>query len=191
MAETLTFIRHTRTATGPGICYGHTDVDLAPSAPDEMSRILEKINQYQPGLMVSSPLQRCTKLASFLENHYQLSFQLDDRIKETCFGEWELKPWNEIKQSQLLEWTESFENIPPPGGESFNMLLDRFDPFWKEIWENSAREIFVISHDGILRSALVKALGLSARQVFSFTLAYGTVIRIRKVESGFYTIQML
>jgi len=191
MAETLTFIRHTRTATGPGICYGHSNVDLAPSAPDEMAGILEKIKQYQPQLMVSSPLQRCTKLATFLENHYQLPFQLDDRIKETCFGEWELKPWDEIKRSKLLEWTKSFETMPPPGGESFNMLLDRFDSFWKGIWENSANEIFVISHDGILRSALVKALGLSARQVFSFTLPYGTAIRIKKIEAGFYAIQIL
>lgn len=191
MAEILTFIRHTKTVAKPGICYGQADVDLASTCYDDMNVVLENIKHFQPQFMISSPLQRCTKLASFLEKHIQLSFQVDERIKEVSFGEWELKPWNEINQPKLLEWTESYENIPPPGGESFKMLLDRFDSFWNETWQNEAKEVFVITHDGILRSALVKALNLSARQVFSFNLSFGTIIRIKKVESDFYSIQIV
>jgi len=191
MAEILTFIRHTKTVAEPGICYGQADIDLAPTCHDEMNIILEKTINFQPQLMVSSPLQRCTKLASFLEKHIQLPFHVDKRIKEVSFGEWELKPWDEINQPKLFEWTQAYENIPPPGGESFHMLLERFDPFWNEAWQNEAKEMFVISHDGILRSALVKALKLSARQVFSFNLSYGTIIRIKRVGSDFFSIQIL
>src|ERR1035437_4443612 len=168
MAEILTFIRHTKTIAEPGICYGQADFDLAPTYMEEMNVVFEKIKLFHPTLMVSSPLQRCTKLASFLEKQIQLPFQVDERIKEVSFGEWELKPWDQINQHKLLEWTESYENIPPPGGESFKMLQDRFAPFWNEAWQNEAKEVFVITHDGILRSALVKALKLTSRQVFSF-----------------------
>jgi alpha-ribazole phosphatase len=191
MAEILTFIRHTKTAAQPGICYGQADIDLAPTYMEEMNVVLKKIKLFQPQLMISSPLQRCTKLASFLEKQIQLPFQVDDRIKEISFGEWELKPWDQINQPKLLEWTESYENTPPPGGESFRMLQDRFTPFWDEIWQDEAKEAFIITHDGILRSALVKALKLTSRQVFSFNLSYGSIIRIKRVESDFYSIQIL
>lgn len=191
MAEVLTFIRHTRTIAEQGICYGQTDLALAVTYPEEMSGVLTKLAQYHPQLMISSPLQRCTKLASFLESHYKVPFLLDERLKEVSFGEWELKHWNEINQLKLLAWTSSYEDTPPPGGESFNMLLDRFDPIWKEMWQNDADEIFVIAHDGILRSALVKALKLTSRQVFSFHLSFGSAIRIKKIESDFYSIQII
>ncbi len=191
MAEILTFIRHTKTVAQPGICYGQADIDLAPTCHDEMNVVLEKIKHLQPQFMVSSPLLRCTKLASFLEKHIELSFQVDERIKEVSFGEWELKPWDEINQPKLFEWTKAYEDTPPPGGESFNMLLNRFDSFWNEIWQNEAKEVFLITHDGILRSALVKALKLNSRQVFSFNLSYGTIIRIKRIESDFYSIQIL
>lgn len=191
MAEILTFIRHTKTAAEPGICYGQSDIDLAPTSLEDMKLVLEKIREFHPTQMISSPLQRCLKLATFLEQQYQLPFQQDQRIQEVSFGEWELKPWNEINQPKLLEWTESYENVAPPEGESFKMLLDRFDTFWNDAWQNEANEIFVIAHDGILRSALVKALKLSARQVFSFNLSYGTVVRIKKIEPDFYSIQII
>lgn len=191
MAEILTFIRHTKTVAEPGICYGQADFDLASSSTEEMNVVLEKIRHFQPEFMVSSPLQRCTKLAAFLQKHTQLPFQTDERIKEISFGEWELKRWSEINQPKLLEWTESYENTAPPGGESFKMLLDRFESFWNETWQQEANEVFVITHDGILRSALVKALKLSSRQVFSFNLSFGTIIRIKRVESDFYSIQIL
>lgn len=191
MAEFLTFIRHTLTEAKPGICYGESDVALAGTYRNDMNRVLKKLKPYQPQFIVSSPLKRCKKLASLIEKHYQLPFQIDDRIKEASFGEWELKPWNDINRSNLIDWTKNYVNIPPPGGESFNMVLDRFDPFWNELWQKEEKEIFVVTHNGILRTALVKALNLTPRQVFSFNLSFGAVIRIKKVEPGFYSLQIL
>ena len=40
----ITLIRHTRVAVETGICYGWSDVDVAPSFETEASRVKENIS---------------------------------------------------------------------------------------------------------------------------------------------------
>ena len=89
----ITLIRHTRVAVETGICYGWSDVGVAPSFETEASRVKENISNEQFDIVYSSPLSRCRKLAAFCGFHEPI---LDDRLKELNFGEWEMKSWNEL-----------------------------------------------------------------------------------------------
>ena len=55
----ITLIRHTRVAVETGICYGWSDVGVAPSFETEASRVKENISNEQFDIVYSSPLSRC------------------------------------------------------------------------------------------------------------------------------------
>ena len=54
----ITLIRHTRVAVETGICYGWSDVGVAPSFETEASRVKENISNEQFDIVYSSPLSR-------------------------------------------------------------------------------------------------------------------------------------
>lgn len=51
----ITLIRHTRVAVETGICYGWSDVGVAPSFETEASRVKENISNEQFDIVYSSP----------------------------------------------------------------------------------------------------------------------------------------
>src|SRR5690606_13915835 len=59
----LHLLRHTRLSIDSGICYGQTDVDIAPSFLDELQSIRAKLADMRFDSIYTSPLQRCHKLA--------------------------------------------------------------------------------------------------------------------------------
>ena len=52
----ITLIRHTRVAVETGICYGWSDVGVAPSFETEASRVKENISNEQFDIVYSFPL---------------------------------------------------------------------------------------------------------------------------------------
>ena len=54
----ITLIRHTRVAVETGICYGWSDVGVAPSFETEASRVKENISNERFDIVYSSPLSR-------------------------------------------------------------------------------------------------------------------------------------
>ena len=109
----ITLIRHTRVAVETGICYGWSDVGVAPSFETEASRVKENISNEQFDIVYSSPLSRCRKLAAFCGFHEPI---LDDRLKELNFGEWEMKKWDDLTDPRLELWYKDWIHLPA-GGE--------------------------------------------------------------------------
>ena len=120
----ITLIRHTRVAVETGICYGWSDVGVAPSFETEASRVKENISNEQFDIVYSSPLSRCRKLAAFCGFHEPI---LDDRLKELNFGEWEMKKWDDLTDPRLELWYKDWIHLPAGGGESY-----------ENFWMNSA-----------------------------------------------------
>jgi broad specificity phosphatase PhoE len=64
----LHLIRHTRTATEAGLCYGQTDVALPSDFDVNFQEVLSQLRQCcpEPHRIYSSPLFRCQSLSDFL-----------------------------------------------------------------------------------------------------------------------------
>ena len=58
----ITLIRHTRVAVETGICYGWSDVGVAPSFETEASRVKENISNERFDIVYSSPLPEASCL---------------------------------------------------------------------------------------------------------------------------------
>ena len=122
----ITLIRHTRVAVETGICYGWSDVGVAPSFETEASRVKENISNEQFDIVYSSPLSRCRKLAAFCGFHEPI---LDDRLKELNFGEWEMKKWDDLTDPRLELWYKDWIHLPAGGGESYENQCRRVAQF--------------------------------------------------------------
>ncbi|MFA6162332.1 MAG: histidine phosphatase family protein, partial [Methylobacter sp.] len=121
-------IRHTQTATDPGMCYGQSDIALANSFPDEMANLHDKLPEFDDDCKVfSSPLTRCLQLAETFSD----TVTTDARLQELNFGDWEGKRFDDIDADVLRHWTDNFVTAAPPKGENFEDLYQRAGSFWQ------------------------------------------------------------
>ena len=93
-------IRHTSVDVPAGTCYGHTDVALRPTFPEEAARVKQQLDTYTFDAVYTSPLSRCTRLATYCGYPDALR---DDRLKELNMGAWEMQPFDAI----TAEWPSS------------------------------------------------------------------------------------
>ena len=121
----ITLIRHTRVAVETGICYGWSDVGVAPSFETEASRVKENISNQQFDIVYSSPLSRCRKLAAFCGFHEPI---LDDRLKELNFGEWEMKKWDDLTDPRLELWYKDWKAMKISAAVSLNFWMNSAIP---------------------------------------------------------------
>lgn len=177
-------IRHTKTETVNGLCYGQSDVALADSFVAEACRIREKLPDLSADcLIISSPLKRCVQLAqTFLR-----PIETDGRLQEVNFGDWENQRFDDIDIDLLKNWTENFVTISPPNGESFSDLCRRAGSFWDELIEKkSAEQVLLITHAGVIRALFAHILQLPPGYAFRFCVGVGSVHKLQHINNYTY-----
>ena len=179
-------IRHTKTDTLKGLCYGQSDVGLADTFFEEAFELKNKLPKFKANSQFfSSPLSRCVKLAEKLSD----KVTNDDRLIELDFGDWESRRFDDIDADDLEAWTNSFVQVSPPNGESFNDLCQRVGCFWQEVVQGMDPEIeqvFIITHAGVIRALLAYILKLPPANAFQFKVDLGSVHKLQYVGSYTY-----
>jgi alpha-ribazole phosphatase len=177
-------IRHTKTQTVNGLCYGQTNVELADSFIAEVQLIHEKLPKLSEDcLIISSPLARCVKLAQT----FSKPIETDARLQEVNFGEWENLRFDEIDVELLKNWTENFVTMPPPNGESFSDLCRRAGSFWDELVANKpAEQVLLITHAGVIRALFAHVLELPPANAFKFRVDVGSVHKLQHINDYTY-----
>jgi alpha-ribazole phosphatase len=164
-------IRHTETICEKGICYGQADVDILKPYEAIFSAIKKQLPT--DALVYSSPLLRCKKMAEYI--YADITF--DKRLEEMNFGDWELKPWNDIPPTELSPWMNDFVSVKVPNGESFEELHQRVGEFYNEILQNFNTDIVLFCHAGSIRSFLSHFHKTELKDAFSlYNVSYGEVI---------------
>ena len=168
----LILVRHTRPAAAPGICYGRTDIAAAPGFEPEAARLAARLAPADR--VVSSPLRRCTALASRLARTLAAPLTLDPRWREMDFGAWEGRPWDAIPRPELDAWAADLMHARPHGGESVAMLAARTA---EAIAACPAHERgIVVTHAGPIRAARV-ASGAGAA-AWSRPVPFGGIVTL-------------
>jgi len=140
----LFLIRHPRPLIEAGICYGQFDVDCEDPQPvaEQLKRLLPTGTP-----VISSPLQRARKLALALDSQAQI----DERLSEINFGDWEGQPWSNINRADLDAWAADVLDFTPPGGESVTNLQRRAINFVSTL---ETPRVALVTHAGILRALI-------------------------------------
>src|SRR5690606_24242831 len=119
----LILLRHTQPAVAPGVCYGRTDLDLAPTFGAESARIATELPDFDS--IITAPLSRCRRLAEAIAVRRGRKVTVDPRLTEMDFGRWENRPWAEIPRPEIDAWRDDFLAGCPHGGETVQSLADR------------------------------------------------------------------
>lgn len=176
-------IRHTQTATDTGVCYGQSNVALADSFPDEMANLHDKLPEFNEDCKVySSPLTRCLQLAETFSD----TVSTDPRLQELDFGAWEGKRFDQIEADALQHWMNNFVTAAPPNGENFEDLYRRAGEFWQDLLATGAEQVLVITHAGVIRALLARALNLPLANSFQLRIDSGSVHKLRQADDYLY-----
>nr|WP_321451787.1 alpha-ribazole phosphatase [uncultured Carboxylicivirga sp.] len=189
MKKEVLLIRHTTPEVEKGICYGQLDLDVTTNFPQEASEIAKTIDGFYPEVIYSSPLQRCQKLANHLFPNKDII--TDERITEMSFGQWEGQKWEGIERFTMEQWSNDFLNQSPPDGEKFSELLNRTNNFFEHIEQSDKKYLAVVTHSGVIRSALHKYLAIPPKNIFNLELHFGCIIKITFNGSNYYQVEFL
>lgn len=144
----LYLIRHPQPLVAPGVCYGRTDLAVST---EEQARIAATLAATLPrGLtMVTSPARRCTGLADALAQALGSEQPTrDDRLFEMDFGDWEMRPWEQIPRAEIDAWANDLIGYRPGGGETVLNVATRVQTFFNE---TRRRDTIVVCHAGTIR----------------------------------------
>jgi len=156
----LILVRHPQPLVASGICYGRTNLAVAP---EEQARKLAALIKTLPenAALFSSPLQRCAGIASQLP---QQPVILDARLVEMDFGAWEMQPWDDIPRADIDAWAADLIEYHPGGGESLLQMAARVQDFYADFQrQQGADSSIIICHAGTIRLLCAFHAGLPLR----------------------------
>ena len=147
------FLRHTTLNIADEIFYGQSDVDVSKNFLNEVKlikcKIISEKIDLKKILIVSSPLQRCKKLATQIRP----KFIIDSRLKELNLGDWEMKPMSSIPKKDIKDWQENIMTFKIPNGESNKDFLKRLDSFLKDILSFN-QDVLIVAHAGSINGMI-------------------------------------
>lgn len=163
MREThLHLLRHGETAGGD--CYrGSRDDALTALGWEQMRQAL---GDNAPWVrIISSPLIRCRAFAEELAQRHALPLEIDERLREIHFGEWEGKTAEELLSTDHQRITRFWADpvkYPPPGGEAISIFRQRVLTVWQQLCgQNTGNTILIVTHGGPIRVILGQVLDLT------------------------------
>jgi alpha-ribazole phosphatase len=170
-------VRHTPADAPTGVIYGRTDVPVNSAYNTLLPLIRHKLPSHSITLCYSSPLRRCLELAQDLCPMLQV--QVEPRLQELDFGDWEMKTWDTIDQQQAKYWGDHFVDTPCPNGESFKQLHSRVMDFWQELHtlpEDAV--VLVVTHAGVIRSILSDVTCRPLSDMFNIQVGTGSITKL-------------
>lgn len=152
----LCVMRHPRVLLPVPTCYGASEVpvDLAHA-----QQCAEQLARHLPPhtLVVTSARQRTQAVARLLHGmRPELpAWQVDARLNEMDFGDWEMQPWDAVPRRELDAWSDDFAHYRCGGKESVAQVLARSQAAWqtyRQLAERSGHTLVWITHAGIIKA---------------------------------------
>lgn len=187
MAKEIIFIRHSSLAVPRGLCYGFSNIDVSHYFSVEADWLKSAIGSFKPGLVVTSPLQRCVKLAVEV---FAAPITVDSKLKEVNYGDWEGKNWKDIDVEGDNLWM--YQNIDnrPPNGESFAELQARVIAFFEDLSIKKQDKIAVVCHGGVIRSVLSHVLSTPLEKTRSYDIHYVGFVKFNQTNEGWRLVEL-
>ncbi|TSC88367.1 MAG: alpha-ribazole phosphatase [Microgenomates group bacterium Gr01-1014_16] len=151
----LIFIRHGETNKNIGNITHYTGdpTQLNDIGIDQIKITAKYLAKFNPKSVYSSPEKRTIQSAGTIAQAFKIKLDLLDEFKERNWGDWEGKPWEEIKKIlDPMTLKERFTFIPP-GGESWEQMENRIQSGLQSIINNN-KDSVIVTHAGTLRGLM-------------------------------------
>jgi probable phosphoglycerate mutase len=171
----LWLLRHGATAAPPGVCLGATDAPLADRAAVACAMRALAARLPLVDVVFSSDLARARDTALPLALALGVPHQQSRALRELDFGAWEKLSYRDIGE-RFPEASAAFfadwQEVAPPGGESYRALYERVRAFWHDLSAQSWQRVVVVAHGGSLRALATLALQQDPGALFAQPLAH-------------------
>ncbi len=192
MAETLhpeelitsvIFVRHGHTQqTEQGKLYCDMNATLSERGEKQAAEAAQWLKKESPAILLSSAAVRVRSTAEIIGKELGLETQVLPELNEQNVGEWEGRTYLEIKKEHpdmYKKWCADPVRNAAPGGESIEELAERVDiDLHKVITEHQGKKLFLVTHAGVIRTAIVKALGMPIDNFWRVSIPTGSISRI-------------
>jgi broad specificity phosphatase PhoE len=157
---TLYFMRHAESeANLADILASQLDFPLTNKGENDALEIAKEVKQFHPiDHIISSPLLRAKQTAAPFEEEFDLTAFTDPDLIEQHLGKFSGKTYAELDSEpdychdRSLRW----KWIPDGGGESYEMIANRLQPFFDKMFKEKHEHILIITHAVTLR--MVKSI---------------------------------
>ena len=173
--ESLLFIRHAETDLAGRFC-GHSDPPINERGYRQIEELLETLDTESIDAIYSSDLSRASATANAIGRTIGLTPIVVPTLREMNFGVWEGLSWDEIEardQTYARRWSNSYPDIPAPGGETFAAFQSRVLTEVRRILALASRKsAVVVTHAGVMRVVLQLLCDLDEKSAWERTSAY-------------------
>jgi broad specificity phosphatase PhoE len=178
------FVRHGQTAHNrDGRLQGRVDLALSELGLQQADRVASRFAGATIASVVSSPLQRARNTAAAIAAVVGCDVEVDDRLLELDYGEWDGRPLAEIRPERWAAWVAD-PNFAPPGGESLVSVTARVESFCRDHAEADAVRTIAVSHVSPIKAAVAWALGVDERVTFRMQLGLASITTIGTRPNG-------
>lgn len=166
------FVRHGETILTPerkfsGI--GELNPELMQDGLDQAELVAEEAVKLGADILIASPLNRTRQTAEAISRTTSLEIIFDEAWFELSFGTWDGKSIEEVRTEEpdnYQAWLNS-TSYAPGGGESYDEASVRIEEaLEKLVAEYPGKKIIVVTHNGVIKTAVKLATGAPAESVF-------------------------
>ena len=166
------FVRHGETVLTPTRKFSGTgalDPELMQDGLDQAELVAEEVVKLGAEVLIASPLNRTRQTAEAIARTTGLEIIFDEAWFELSFGSWDGKSIEEVKEQEpdaYQAWLNSTA-YAPGGGESWDQATVRIEEaLEKLVAEYPGKKIIVVTHNGVIKTAVRLAIGAPAEAVF-------------------------
>jgi broad specificity phosphatase PhoE len=158
---------------------GQRDVPLSAKGCRQLPRLVQKIARYAAQAVYSSDLLRARATAAAISRRLGVEVELRPGLREIDFGCWQGLSWDQLTERfprAARRWLKDFPRQPIPGGEDFREFKRRVRrELLRVVAAHPGGCAIVVTHGGVIRTALVSALGMPERYLFRIAQDSGGV----------------
>jgi broad specificity phosphatase PhoE len=172
----IAFVRHGETPPNrDGLLLGRSDAALTDRGRAQAERLGNAFDGLDVARVLTSPLRRARDTATPIATACGLAIEVDDRLIEIDYGEWEGRPFTDLDRDVVARWRRD-SNFSPPGGESLEVVAGRMASFCHELVDDHV--IVAVSHVSPIKAAVTWTLGVSPELAWRMRLDVASITRI-------------
>jgi alpha-ribazole phosphatase len=172
----IAFVRHGETPPNrAGLLLGRTDAALTGRGRDQAERLADVLAGFGVTRVLTSPLRRACDTAAPIAAACDVPVEVDERLIEIDYGEWEARPFTELPSDVVVHWRND-GGFAPPGGESLEVVADRMAAFCDEWLDDSV--VVAVSHVSPIKAAVTWTLRVPPELAWRMRLDVASITRI-------------
>ena len=188
---TIDLLRHGEVDAPPAF-FGSTNVPLSRKGEMQMRHNIcqDKWSDMAPPweVIITSPLQRCHSFAEKMAQNFGIQLVIEHDLKEIHFGDWEGLSAQQISLADpagFQQFCDTPLDYTPPNGENFNDFKRRTEQAWSKLTQQylNKKRILIVSHSGVIRTLLCKALNSPPASIFALNCPYACYSQVQHLST--------